>query len=113
MGNLIDSSDAGSPTGLVAETTCVQNAAMCQDWWSSGLNVNPYEVDETHGAAAYVDFTVPDWADVNCVKVVSRSLGPGQVPRQYYPTEMVLYRGWKYNDRKEGELVASPTHLDG
>ena len=35
------------------------NAAACQDWWSQGLNVNPYEVDETHGEAAYVDFTVP------------------------------------------------------
>merc|ERR1719316_1871522 len=88
MTNLVDAGDykaAGrfaSPFDLVDETTCVENAAACQDWWSQGLNVNPYEVDETHGEAAYVDFTVPKSADVQCVKVVSRSLGPGAVPRQ-------------------------------
>ena len=34
--------------------------------------------------------------------MVSRALGPGRQPRQYYPTEMVLYRGWRTNARKAG-----------
>ena len=101
---------------MVPETTCVQNAGACADWWSQGLNVNPYEVDETHGEAAYVDFAVPEDADVQCVRIVSRSKGPGGVDRMYYPKEMVLYRGWLMgsNDRKEGvEFMDSPILIDG
>merc|ERR1719161_3035682 len=110
---LTDSGDSGS---MVPETTCVQNAGACADWWSQGLNVNPYEVDETHGEAAYVDFAVPKDTDVQCVRVISRSKGPGGVDRMYYPKEMVLYRGWLQgsNERKEGvEFADSPILIDG
>merc|ERR1719460_3251342 len=109
---LTDSGDLS----MVPEATCVQNAGACTDWWSQGLNVNPYEVDETHGEAAFVDFAVPMDADVQCVRVVSRSKGPGGVDRMYYPKEMVLYRGWLMgsNDRKEGvEFKDSPILIDG
>jgi hypothetical protein len=107
--------DAGDMS-MVPESTCVQNAGACADWWSQGLNVNPYEVDETHGEAAFVDFAVPKDTDVQCVRVISRSKGPGGVDRMYYPKEMVLYRGWLMgtNDRKEGvEFEDSPVLIDG
>merc|ERR1719487_1352195 len=107
--------DAGDAS-MVPETTCVQNAGACADWWSQGLNVNPYEVDETHGEAAYVDFITPSTADVQCVRIISRSKGPGGVDRMYYPKEMVLYRGWLMgtNERKEGvEFQDSPILIDG
>jgi hypothetical protein len=109
---LTDSGDMS----MVPESTCVQNAGACADWWSQGLNVNPYEVDETHGEATFVDFAVPENADVQCVRIVSRSKGPGGVDRMYYPKEMVLYRGWLMgsNARKEGvEFMDSPILIDG
>jgi hypothetical protein len=109
---LTDSGDLS----MVPEATCVQNAGACADWWSQGLNVNPYEVDETHGEAAYVDFAVPETADVQCVRIISRSKGPGGVDRMYYPKDMVLYRGWLMgtNERKEGvEFQDSPILIDG
>ena len=44
--------------------------------------MNPYTVDETHGAAAYVEFTVAAGQSVQCVQVpltspLSRTLAGG------------------------------------
>jgi hypothetical protein len=96
---------------LKDETRCTQGSE-CPDWWSAGLNVNPYEVDETHGSAVHVDVQVPASADVQCVRVISRSYGEGQ-RRQYFPSEQVLYRGWETNVRQSGSLTPSPVTIDG
>lgn len=96
---------------LKEETRCTQGSE-CPDWWSAGLNVNPYEVDETHGSAVHVDVQVPASADVQCVRVISRSYGEGQ-RRQYFPSEQVLYRGWETNVRQSGSLTPSPVTIDG
>jgi hypothetical protein len=61
-------------SNLNAETQCLGSSSACHDFWSSGLNVNPYPVDETHGGAAFVEFTVESTQSVQCVKVVSRSI---------------------------------------
>jgi hypothetical protein len=111
-GNLFDSSETNFQA-LSDEDLCVSNPGSCRDWWSAGLNVNPYTVDETHGTAAYVDFSVPSGVDVQCLRVVSRATGPQGTDRQYYPTEMALYRGWKTNARQATEMVASPVRVNG
>merc|ERR1719407_409778 len=81
------------------------NLVDAGDYKAAGRFASPFDlVDETTCAKS---------ADVQCVKVVSRSLGPGSVPRQYYPTEMVLYRGWRDNERKTVAFVPSATDLNG
>jgi hypothetical protein len=74
--------------------------AKCEDYWSMGLNVNPYSVDETHDlgpGGAFLEFTVASDDPVLCVEVISRTIGPDGAPRQYYPTDATLLRGF-YDD---------------
>merc|ERR1719424_243764 len=81
------------------EYSCSSNT--CEDFWSMGLNVNPYSVDETHDLEdgdAFLEFTVENKDKVLCVEVVSRSMGPDGLPRQYYPNETVLHRGYADDD---------------
>jgi hypothetical protein len=75
---------------LLPEVDCGKGRASCKDFWT-GLNVNPYPVDETHDTA-FVKFSVSPLIPVGCVKVVSRSNGP-EGPRQYFPLRMSLHRG--------------------
>jgi hypothetical protein len=94
-----------------AETSCLTSkASPCKDFWSKELNVNPYPVDETHGGAAVVEFTVDSEQSVQCVQVVSRTLtgtsAPG-TPRQYYPEEMTLHRGFYAEPGVDEPLVYS------
>jgi len=84
-------------TTLKQETQCETNGNSCDDWWSKDLNVNPYSVDETHGSAVYITFTVDASSEVQCVQVISRTKDNKGMPRQYYPTEMTLHRGWSDN----------------
>jgi len=84
-------------SNLNDETACLGATSNCMDFWSKGLNVNPYSVDETHGGAAFLEFTVGAEESVQCVQVVSRTLtgtAANPVPRQYYPEEMTLHRGF-------------------
>merc|ERR1719454_543398 len=100
----VDSKDSILTRRVSDESQCLKSASACKDFWSFGLNVNPYPVDETHGGAAYVEFTAPKDASVQCVQVISRTLtgdSPG-TPRQYYPSEMTLHRGF-YADAAAGE----------
>jgi len=91
-------------------------------WWSSCLNCNPYRVDETHGItmidsdSAHVDFEVDSATDdVRCVKVWAKArenkknmwddtIAAGDYDtgalKQYYPIDIVLYRGWRRGDRR-------------
>merc|ERR1719247_2725152 len=90
------------------ETACLKSTTACKDFWSFGLNVNPYSVDQTHGDAAYVEFTTPKDVSVQCVQVISRTITAAPdgnkdgMPRQYYPSEMTLHRGY-YADAAAGE----------
>jgi hypothetical protein len=56
-------------SNLNDETACLGPQSTCHDFWSKGLNVNPYPVDETHGGAAFVEFTVDSDQSVQCVVV--------------------------------------------
>merc|ERR1719424_125893 len=81
------------------EYSCSSNT--CEDFWSMGLNVNPYSVDETHDledGGAFLEFTVASDEPVLCVEVISRSIGPNMEDRQYYPYDAVLFRGF-HNDQ--------------
>jgi hypothetical protein len=101
----IDSKDSILSRKLADEGNCLKSATACKDFWSFGLNVNPYTVDETHGAAAYVEFTVAAGQSVQCVQVTSRTKTGDQsdpTPRQYYPANMTLHRGF-YADEAAGE----------
>jgi hypothetical protein len=82
------------------ESQCLKSS--CKDFWSFGLNVNPYSVDDTHGSAAYVEFTVGADESVQCVEVTSRTIAGDGSPRQYYPDIMTLHRGY-YADTAAGE----------
>jgi hypothetical protein len=87
------------------ETQCLKSATACKDFWSFGLNVNPYPVDETHGGAAFVEFTAPAASYVQCIQVTSRTItgeDKNPTPRQYYPSNMTLHRGY-YADMSLGE----------
>jgi hypothetical protein len=84
------------------ESKCLNSVKSCQDFWSFGLNVNPYPVDETHGGSAFVEFTVPAEESVQCVTVVSRTTTGDGSARQYYPSTMTLHRGY-YADAAAGE----------
>jgi len=69
-------------------------------YWSRCLNCNPYAVDETHGDAVVIDFTVefPDEVaqhDIRCVRVAAKGTDETCSRRQYFPCDIVLYRGWK------------------
>jgi hypothetical protein len=92
------------------ETKCLRSPSPCQEFWSKDLNANPYSVDETHGGAVSVDFTVDSELSVQCVQVVSRTLTgtaePG-TPRQYYPEEMTLHRGFFAEPGSDEPLVYS------
>lgn len=85
------------------------------EWWSKALNVNPYSVDQTHGGGVHVDFAAQ--GDIRCVKVQQRSMTGHlghEEDRQYFPTEQVLARGWRSNDRQPmGEFDARETSLHG
>merc|ERR1719171_2645947 len=101
----IDSKDSILSRKLADEGNCLKSATACKDFWSFGLNVNPYTVDETHGAAAYVEFTVAAGQSGQCVQVTSRTKTGDQsdpTPRQYYPANMTLHRGF-YADEAAGE----------
>jgi hypothetical protein len=99
---------------LQPETKCLEGKTpnTCKDWWSKGLNVNPYSVDETHGASTYLEFSVAAKESVQCVEVISRTKGPGGVARQYYPSEMTLHRGWSSNERKESDITMVDSIID-
>jgi hypothetical protein len=75
---------------LTPEVNCGKGRSVCADFWT-GLNVNPYPVDETH-LTAFVKFSVLANVPVGCVKVTSRSHGP-EGARQYFPLSMSLHRG--------------------
>ena len=74
--------------------------------------MNPYSVDETHGASTYLEFSVAAKESVQCVEVISRTKGPGGVARQYYPSEMTLHRGWSSNERKESDITMVDSIID-
>jgi hypothetical protein len=98
-------------SNLNDEKECLD--AGCVDFWSKGLNVNPYEVDDTHGAAASVEFTIGEQTaqqQVKCIKVVSRARTGSSSDvkmRQYYPEEMTLHRGFYAPANSADPLVYS------
>jgi hypothetical protein len=94
------------------ESKC--SSGTCEDYWSMGLNVNPYSVDETHDlpeGGAFLEFTVASDDPVLCVEVISRTLGPNDEPRQYYPSDAVLLRG--FHDDQFRSLERSVTDVFG
>ncbi|MAD25369.1 MAG: hypothetical protein CMO44_14475, partial [Verrucomicrobiales bacterium] len=100
------------------ESKCSSN--QCEDYWSMGLNVNPYSVDETHDpgeGGAFLEFTVASDEPVLCVEVISRTIGPDEKPRQYYPSDAVLLRGFADDTVEGGDvfrtLTRSVTHIEG
>jgi hypothetical protein len=103
-------------SNLNAETECLTGGSSdCFDFWSKGLNVNPYLVDETHGGAAFLEFTIDKLESVQCVVVVSRTKTGAKAapkPRQYYPEEMTLHRGF-YAAADESPLEQSMISKEG
>jgi hypothetical protein len=96
-----ENKDLVNTKAVSAESGCLKSPTACNDFWSMGLNVNPYSVDETHDPEdgdAFLEFTVDNDDKVLCIEVVSRSMGPDALPRQYYPDETVLHRGYADDD---------------
>ena len=93
--------------------------------WSDGLNVNPREVDLTHGGAIVIDVNIDSAADIRCVEVSSRSkdgVGDGNTIKPYYPETIAVYWGKSKADNSESgsnsfydftEMATAVVEVDG
>jgi len=76
------------------------SAGVSAGVWSLTLNVNPVEVDGSHGDAIAIDITLPGGssaADVRCIEVESRNLDgideDDKNIKEYYPETLAFYWG--------------------
>ena len=82
--NLLKASE--SATGFAYSNL---NDPAKKGWWSKCLNCNPYDVDDTHGGAAFLEVTFASTTAPKCARLQMREQGN----RRYYPEEIGLLRG--------------------